>query len=134
MADDGLVTLNSAHDMATTLARLTAALDAKGVTVFARIDHAAGAQSAGLALRPTTLVVFGNPAAGTPLMQMAQTAGIDLPLKVLLWQDANGTVHLTYNDPVWIAARHGLGAQAQQTVAALTAALSTFAREATAAG
>jgi uncharacterized protein (DUF302 family) len=131
MADDGQVTLDSAHDMATTLARLEAALAAKGVTVFARIDHAVGAQSAGLSLRPTTLVVFGNPAAGTPLMQEAQTAGIDLPLKALVWQDAHGAVHLTYNDPMWIALRHGLGAQAQQTVAALTAALSSFARQAT---
>jgi uncharacterized protein (DUF302 family) len=131
MADDGLVTLKSAHDVATTLARLTAALDAKGVTLFARIDHAAGAQSAGLALRPTTLMVFGNPAAGTPLMQVAQTAGIDLPLKALVWQDADGAVYLTYNDPMWIAARHGLGAQAQQTAAALTAVLAAFARHAT---
>jgi uncharacterized protein (DUF302 family) len=131
MADDGLVTLKSAHDVATTLARLTAALDAKGVSVFARIDHAAGARSAGLALRPTTLMIFGNPAAGTPLMQAAQTAGIDLPLKALVWQDADGAVHLTYNDPMWIAARHRLGPQAQHAAAALTAALAAFARHAT---
>jgi uncharacterized protein (DUF302 family) len=131
MADGGLVTLKSAHDMATTLARLTAALDAKGISVFARIDHAAGAQGAGLALRPTTLMIFGNPAAGTPLMQAAQTAGIDLPLKALVWQDADGAVRLTYNEPLWIAARHGLGAQAQQTAAALTAALAALARHAT---
>ena len=108
MPDDGLVTLQSSHDFATTLERLTAALESKGVRVFAQIDHAAGATSAGLELRPTTLVVFGNPVAGTPLMQAVQTAGIDLPLKALVWQDAQGAVHLTYNDPVWIAARHGL--------------------------
>ena len=93
--------------------------------------HAAGATSAGLELRPTTLVVFGNPVAGTPLMQAVQTAGIDLPLKALVWQDAQGAVHLTYNDPVWIAARHGLDRGAEQAVAAMAAGLAAFARHAT---
>jgi uncharacterized protein (DUF302 family) len=129
--DDGLVTLQSSHDFATTLARLTAALESKGVRVFARIDHAAGATSAGLELRPTTLVVFGNPVGGTPLMQAAQTVGIDLPLKALVWQDAQGAVHLTYNDPVWIAARHGLDSGAEQAVTAMAAGLAAFARHAT---
>ena len=128
MPDDGLVTLQSAHDFATTLERLTAALESKGVRVFAQIDHAAGATSAGLELRPTTLVVFGNPVAGTPLMQAVQTAGIDLPLKALVWQDAQGAVQLTYNDPVWIAARHGLDRGAEQAVTALAAGLAAFAR------
>ena len=128
--DDGLVTLQSSHDFATTLERLTAALEAKGVRVFARIDHAAGAASVGLALRPATLVIFGNPA-GTPLMQAAQTVGIDLPLKALVWQDAQGVVRLTYNDPAWIAARHGLDGGADQAVAAIAAGLSAFAGQAT---
>ena len=131
MPDDGLVTLKSSHDFAATLERLTAALEAKGVRVFARIDHAAGATSAGLELRPTTLVVFGNPVAGTPLMQAAQTAGIDLPLKALVWQDGQGAVHLTYNDPAWIAARHGLERSADQAVTAMAAGLAAFARHAT---
>jgi uncharacterized protein (DUF302 family) len=129
--DDGLVTLQSSHDFAATLERLTAALESKGVRVFAQIDHAAGAASAGLELRPTTLVVFGNPVAGTPLMQAVQTAGIDLPLKALVWQDAHGAVHLTYNDPVWIAARHGLDGGAAQAVSAMAAGLAAFARHAT---
>lgn len=133
MPGNGLITLASAHDVATTLDRLTAALDAKGVTIFARIDHAAGATRAGLPLRPTTLVIFGNPAAGTPLMQAAQTTGIDLPLKVLVWQGVDGATHLSYNDPVWIAARHGLGSEAQQVVGALSAAIAAFARQATSA-
>jgi uncharacterized protein (DUF302 family) len=133
MVENGLVTLRSAHDVATTLARLTAALAAKGITVFARIDHAAGAQTAGFTLRPTTLVIFGNPAAGTPLMQAAQTAGIDLPLKILVWQDADGAVHLTYNDPMWIAARHELGPQVRPVAEALKTALAAFAQHATAA-
>ncbi|MGH6726014.1 MAG: DUF302 domain-containing protein [Pseudolabrys sp.] len=130
MSDSGLVTVQNAHDFSTTLARLVTALEQKGITIFARIDHAAGAASVGFALRPTTLVIFGNPAAGTPLMQAAQTAGIDLPLKALVWQDADGTVKLTYNDPPWIAARHKLGAAAP-AVTALSAALASFARQAT---
>jgi uncharacterized protein (DUF302 family) len=129
MAIDGLITLRSAHDFSTTLERLLQILKAKGVTVFAQIDHAAGAAGVGLTLRPTTLVVFGNPAAGTPLMQAAQTAGIDLPLKALVWQDAGGEVHLSYNDPAWIAARHGAGAL--PAAGAMAAALKAFAAHAT---
>jgi uncharacterized protein (DUF302 family) len=108
-------------------------LKTKGVTVFARVDHAAGAAGIGLVLRPTTLVVFGNPAAGTPLMQAAQTAGIDLPLKALVWLDDAGAVHLSYNDPAWIATRHRVGGGALQVVAAMTAALEAFAAHATSA-
>ena len=93
MPDNGLITLASAYDVGTTLDRLTAALAAKGITVFARIDHAAGAASVGLPLRPTTLLIFGNPVAGTPLMQAAQTAGIDLPLKALVWQGVDGSAN-----------------------------------------
>ena len=131
MSDNGLVTLQSTHDFVTTLARIEAALKARGITLFARVDHAAGANGAGLSLRPTMLLLFGNPAAGTPLMQAAQTAGIDLPLKMLVWRDAAGTVSLTYNDPEWIAARHALGEEAQKPVAALAAGLQSLAREAT---
>jgi len=132
MPDNGLITLQSAHNFETTLARLLSALEAKGITVFARIDHAAAAASVGLPLRPTTLVVFGNPAAGTPLMQAAQTAGIDLPLKTLVWQDPNGTINLTYNDPSWIAARHELTGDVSHAVIAMAAALEALARHATA--
>src|ERR1700750_1085166 len=100
MADNGLITLSSTHDFETTLGRLLAALAEKSIAVFARVDHAAGVR-----LRPTTLVVFGNPLAGTPLMEAAQIAGIDLPLKALVWEDADGTVKLSYNDPRWISQR-----------------------------
>jgi uncharacterized protein (DUF302 family) len=131
MADNGLVTLSSTHDFQTTLDRLVQAIEGKGITVFARVDHAAGAKSVGLALRPTTLVIFGNPAAGTPLMQAAQTAGIDLPLKALVWQDADGSVKVTTNAPAWIAARHALGGNASQAVTALSGALDALARHAT---
>jgi uncharacterized protein (DUF302 family) len=133
MPDNGLITLPSAHDVETTLHRLTAALDAKGVTIFACIDHAAGAASAGLVLRPTTLILFGNPEAGTPLMQVAQTAGIDLPLKALVWQSVDGTTHLTYNDPACTAARHGPGSDARHAVSALGAMIAAFAQYATSA-
>jgi uncharacterized protein (DUF302 family) len=128
---DGLITLTSKNDFATTLERLDGILAQKGVTVFARVDHAAGAASVNLPLGPTTLLIFGNPAAGTPLMQAAQTAGIDLPLKALIWQDADGSVKLSYNDPAWIAARHALGDKAAAAVKAMSSVLAAFAQYAT---
>ena len=131
MAGDGLVTLPSVHDFATTLRRLTQALEAKGLTIFASVDHAAGAANVGMTLRPTTMLMFGNAAGGTPLMQAAQTAGIDLPLKALVWQGKDGSVRLSYNDPGWIAERHGISGGAAPAVAALSGALAAFARQAT---
>jgi uncharacterized protein (DUF302 family) len=124
---DGLATLSSRHDFQTTLGRLTAALEARGATVFAVIDHAAGAESAGLPLGPTTVVVFGDPRAGTPLMQARQSVGIDLPLKMLVWRDGAGSTQLSYNDPAWIARRHGLDPDAQPSVAKMSAALAMVA-------
>ena len=109
MAADGLITLRSRFGPEETMNRLEADVRAKGMTVFARVDHAAGAAAAGMSLRPTDLLIFGAAKGGTPLMQAAQTIGIDLPLKVLVWQDEAGTTFLTYNDPAWFAHRHGLG-------------------------
>ena len=129
---NGLITTASRHSAAETLARLRAALKQRELTVFAQIDHAAGAASVGLVLRPTTVVIFGNPKGGTPLMQEAQTVGIDLPLKMLVWEDGFGRVQLSYNDVAWIAQRHGLGAAGAPAVAALNAALAAIAREVTA--
>ena len=111
--------------------RLEAAVKAKGLTVFARIDHAAGAAKVGLSLRPTELLIFGNAKGGTPLMQSNQTVGIDLPLKALVWQDASGDTWLSYNDPSWIAKRHGLGHEADATVNAISTLLNAIARAAT---
>ena len=108
MAVQGLTTIKSSHSPRETMKRLEAAITAKGLTVFARIDHAAGASGAGLSLRPTEVLIFGNAKGGTPLMQPVQTIGIDLPLKALVWQDATGETWLSYNDPAWLAARHGL--------------------------
>lgn len=128
MTPDGLVTRESAYDFSTTVSCLIAALVSRGTTIFAVVDHADGAEIAGLELRPTTVVIFGNPKAGTPLMQAAQTAGIDLPLKILIWQGPKGRIHVGYNDPAWIAARHG--AEAPETVAALSAVLAALAAQA----
>ena len=106
-AADGLVEVKSAHPPKATLDRFEAAAKERGLIVFARIDHAAGAQKVGKTLRPTELLIFGNPQGGTPLMECAQSAGIDLPLKALVWKDAQGQSWLGYNDPAWLAQRHG---------------------------
>jgi len=131
MAADGLTTIRSSYGPKDTMNRLEAEVKAKGMTVFARIDHAAGAAAVGLSLRPTELLIFGNAKGGTPLMQSIQTIGIDLPLKALVWQDASGNTWLSYNDPSWLAKRHGLGHEAEAAVAAMTAALNAIARTAT---
>lgn len=131
MADNGLISVQSRASVRETLDRLLAALAARKLTIFARVDHAAGAASVGLTLRPTEVVIFGNPQGGTALMQDQQTAGIDLPLKALVWQDADGKVWLGYNDPAWIAQRHGLGASSAPAIKAMTAALHAIAQEAT---
>jgi len=103
-----MVGLAAQGSVADAWARLEAAVAERGLTVFARIDFAADAAAVGLWLRPTRLLVFGNPRAGTPLLAMAPTAGIDLPLKVLIWEAEDGTVTVGYNSPAWIGARHGV--------------------------
>jgi uncharacterized protein (DUF302 family) len=123
LAPDGMVTLKSSYEPNETMSRLEAEVQAKGLTVFANIDHGAGAATAGLPLRPTRLLIFGNAKGGTPLMQLAQTIGIDLPLKALVWQDAEGATWLSYNAPGWIANRHSVDRAADATVGAMSAAL-----------
>lgn len=108
MATDGIITVASKHSVKETIDRLAATVAAKGIAVFARVDHAAGAASVGMSLRPSELLIFGNAKAGTPLMQAEQLTGIDLPLKALAWQDAAGQVWLSYGDPNWLARRHRL--------------------------
>ncbi|MEZ5653540.1 MAG: DUF302 domain-containing protein [Burkholderiaceae bacterium] len=107
-AADGLVELESPYSARQTMDRLEQAVTDRGLKVFARIDHAAGAASVGKTLRATELLIFGNPQGGTPFMQCAQTVGIDLPLKALAWEAADGRVLLAYNDPVYLARRHGV--------------------------
>jgi len=115
----GLITRDSPYPVPETLGRIESALGAKGVKVFARIDHSGEAKAAGLELRPTQLLIFGNPKAGSPLMQAAPTMGIDLPLKVLVWQDDQGQVHVTWNSPDYLTQRHGLDAAAAKPLAAV---------------
>jgi uncharacterized protein (DUF302 family) len=127
MATDGLTTIQSNFGARETMDRLEAEVKAKGLTVFARVDHAAGADAVGMQLRPTELLFFGNARNGTPLMQANQAAGIDLPLKALVYQDGDNKVYLAYNNPSWIAQRHGLGAGVLATVEALTKGLEALA-------
>jgi uncharacterized protein (DUF302 family) len=132
MATDGLITVRSSFGPTETMNKLEAEVRAKGMTIFAHVDHAAGANELGLPLRPTDLLIFGNAKGGTPLMQSVQTIGIDLPLKVLVWQDAAGDTWLSYNDPSWLAKRHAAGNQADAAVTSLTGALGPLAKAATA--
>jgi uncharacterized protein (DUF302 family) len=132
MAAEGLKSVKSNHGPAETMSRLEAAVRAKGLTVFARVDHAGGAAAVGLPLRPTDLLVFGNARGGTPLMQANQTIGLDLPLKALVWQDEAGSTWVSYNDPAWLAQRHGLGTEVSGPVSAMTALLEALATEAAA--
>lgn len=107
-AADGVVMVKSNFDVATTADNLATALESKGLTVFARVDHAAGAAKVGESLPPTELVIFGNPKVGTPLMKCQRTVGIDLPQKALVWEDEEGIVWLAYNEPAYLSNRHGL--------------------------
>jgi len=128
MPENGLVTLRAAQGAKETADRLAAAVTAAGMTVFARIDHAAGAAAVGLTLRPLEVLIFGNAKGGTPLMQAQPTIGIDLPLKMLVWEDEQGQAWLGYNDPRFLAQRHGLGAAADPVVDNLSAALKKLAQ------
>ena len=105
---DGLIAVKSPHSSKDTMDRLETLVKQKGMTIFARIDHAAGAAKVGKNLRSTELLIFGNPQGGTPFMECNQTVGIDLPLKALVWEDASGQVWLGYNDPEFLARRHGV--------------------------
>ena len=129
-ATGGLVTKRSAYPVAETMDRLERAVKDRQLIVVARVDHAAAAQKAGLTLRPTQLLIFGNPKAGTPLMQSAQSIGIDLPLKVLVWEDDKGQAWLAYNDPAWLAPRHDVTDRAE-IVRAMTGALDALTEAAT---
>jgi uncharacterized protein (DUF302 family) len=134
MATNGLTTVHSNFGAAETMARLETEIKAAGMTIFARIDHGANASVVGLPLRPTILVIFGNAKGGTPLMQANPVAGIDLPLKALVYQDASGQVWVAYNDPTWIADRHGLGTEVAPVMAAMTAVLEKLVAKATGSG
>lgn len=108
VASDGLIAVKSPHSAKVTMDRLEDIVKQKGLNVFVRVDHAAGAAKIGKTLRPTEVLIFGNPQGGTPFMECAQAVGIDLPLKALVWEDAAAQVWLGYNDPAWLAKRHGV--------------------------
>jgi uncharacterized protein (DUF302 family) len=128
-AADGLITLPSAHSVADTTNRLEQGLDAAGFKIFARVNHGAGAQSVDMPLGPTELLIFGKPQAGTVLMQSQRTVGIELPLKYLVWEDADGKVMVAWNDPAWLTARHGITDKAK-AVQNMQGALRKFAEQA----
>jgi uncharacterized protein (DUF302 family) len=127
---EGLTSVRSRFGPKETMDRLETEIRAQGMTVFARIDHAAGAAEVGLTLRPTELIIFGNARGGTPMMQSVQTVGIDLPLKALVWEDASGKTWLSYNEPGWIAQRHSI-ANAEAVVSKMAAGLSAISRAVT---
>jgi uncharacterized protein (DUF302 family) len=130
LAADGLVVVSSPYRVQETMDRLEMLVKARDFTVFARIDHAAGAQRVGKMLRPTELLIFGNPRGGTPLMECQQSVGIDLPLKILVWEDEAGRVSLGYNDPAYLAARHQV-TTCGQVVQTMQNALMGIAKEVT---
>ena len=127
---EGLKTLQSDFGPGETMNRLEAEIKAHGMGVFTRINHAALAEDAGLTLRPTEVILFGNPHGGTPLMQTNQTIGIDLPLKMLVWQDPSGKTWVSYNEPAWLAKRHEITG-IERPLAAMTKALDDIAAKAT---
>lgn len=118
--DDGLVNVRSVHSYGVTLERFRAGLMQAGLTIFAEIDHRANATAVGLTLRPTMLLVFGNPRGGTPLMQMHQTVALDLPLRALVWEDDKGATWITHPDPHALAQRHQLGSAAEPVWSAMS--------------
>lgn len=129
-ADSGLVTLPSARGSAETVERLKAMLGQKGIQLFADIDHAAEAEKVGLSLRPTQVLIFGSPRAGTPLMQSRQMIGLELPLRALVWEDESGKVWVTYNEPEFLARRHHV-VDRDDVVKALGVGLAALVRAAT---
>jgi uncharacterized protein (DUF302 family) len=127
---EGLATMPSDFGPDETMARLEKEIVASGMKVFSRINHAALAAEAGMTLRPTEVITFGNPRGGTPLMQTSQTIGIDLPLKALVWQDASGKTWLSYNEPSWLAKRHSV-TDIEEKLAAMRLSISISATQAT---
>jgi uncharacterized protein (DUF302 family) len=131
-AADGLITMRSPYSEGETMDRFVTVARNAGMNIFARIDHAAGAQQVGRSLRPTEVLIFGNPKAGTPLLECSQTAGIDLPMKLLAWTDESNQVWIGYNDPAWIGRRHGV--ESCPAISTLSQALGKMVESAIASG
>lgn len=128
--DNGIIRIKSANTAKATIDKLEAVLKKKGMTIFKRVDHTAGAKKVGLDIRPTDLLIFGNPKVGTPLMICSQTSALDLPQKALAYKDEAGQVWLAYNDPAYMAHRHGIKGCEKQ-VQKVTGALAKFTKMAT---
>lgn len=129
-AGQGIVQVESPFDVTTTLDKLAAVLESKGMRVFGRVNHAANAQGVELNLRPTQVLIFGNPRIGTPLMNCAQSVAIDLPQKMLAWEDESGQTYLGYNDPQYLKSRHGIEG-CDDVLDKVSGALANFAKAAT---
>ena len=127
--DNGVTSIASSYPVAATLERLESLLKERGVMIFARIDFSGDAARAGLTMRPEQMLIFGNPKAGTPLMQSVPTAGLDLPLKALVWEDAAGQTRIAYNDPQYIIQRHELDAALAANLAAVVPLIERAARD-----
>jgi uncharacterized protein (DUF302 family) len=115
-ANNGIVDKPSNHSVDETVEKLKGILQGKGVTLFAMVDHSGEAAKAGMKMRPTKLLIFGSPKAGTPLMQASPSVAIDLPLKILIWEDAQGKVWVSYNSPAYLQERHGIPADLMQNI------------------
>lgn len=129
-AQEGVISVESPHDVATTMDKLVAALESKGMSVFGRINHAQNAENASLSLRPTEVLIFGNPKIGTPLMNCAQSVALDLPQKMLAWEDEAGNTYLGWNDPSHLQVRHGIEG-CDEVLDKVRGALAAFATAAT---
>ena len=123
LPEDGLIHLSSPHSVSETIARLESILRAKNLTIFARIDHSGEAAKVGLSMRPTQLIIFGSPKSGTPVMVASPTSAIDLPLKALVWQDAEAKVWISYNDAEYLKRRHGIPDDTLTNIAGVAALL-----------
>jgi uncharacterized protein (DUF302 family) len=132
MIPAGFIVVESHHPPKESMDRLAAAAARNGMTILARIDHAAAAAAVGMELRPTEVLIFGNPKGGTPVMQQTQTAAIDLPLKALVWQDAAGKTSIGYNDPLWIGQRHGVDSHTETLLRGMLNTLATIVESASA--
>ncbi len=121
MADNGIVNLSSNHSVDQTVESLKQILQGKGVSLFALVDHSGEAAKVGMQMRPTKLLIFGSPKAGTPLMQAAPSIAIDLPLKILIWEDEQGKVWASYNSPAYLQQRHNLSPELLQNIVVVEA-------------
>ena len=125
----GLIDIPSSHSVDETVTKLEGILQAKGITLFALVDHSGEAAKAGMKMRPTKLLIFGNPKAGTPVMLAAPSSAIDLPLKILIWEDDQGKVWITYNSPTYLQTRHNLPADLLQNIAVIQPLAKTAAQQ-----